>query len=239
LSLTAPHTPWVPQDSFTEDNDVGLYGAFVEQTDYEIGRFLKALKEANLEENTLVIFTSDNGPFWKKEYIDKYGHRAAGDLRGMKADIWEGGHRIPFIVKWPGKIAENTQNHTPISHNSIFSTLAEIVGSQLDILPKNDSESILPILLNPNKQDLKLNPIVHHSSDGVFAIRKGSWKLIEGLGSGGFSEPKIEESSDTKLKGQLYNLDEDPQEQTNLYLKFPEKVQELSLELTQIRNENL
>lgn len=234
--LNAPHTPWVATAEFDDSSEVGKYGDFVQQVDHEVGQILQTLEEQGLADNTLVIFTSDNGPFWKPEYIEKYRHRAAGSLRGMKADAWEGGHRVPFIVKWPGHIEGDSQNDTPITQTCLLATLAGITERELGTDAGEDSDSILPLLLQKEEAETERKPIIHHSSRGMFAIRSGPWKLIEGLGSGGFSEPVHLEPEADGPEGQLYNLENDPGEQHNLYLEKPAIVNQLKAELTKIQN---
>ena len=237
--LNAPHTPWVATAQFDDSSEAGKYGDFVQQVDHEVGQIMQTLEEQGLADNTLVIFTSDNGPFWKPDYIEKYQHRAAGNLRGMKADAWEGGHRVPFIVKWPGQIEGNSQNDTPITQTCLLATLAEIREQELGPDAGEDSESILPLLLQKEEVEPERKPIIHHSSRGVFAIRSGPWKLIEGLGSGGFSEPVHREPEADGPEGQLYNLENDLREQHNLYLENPAIVNQLKVELRKIRNSAL
>ena len=113
LPLAAPHTPWVPKANYNGISQAGQYGEFVTMVDDHIGDLLEHLKNSGLEEDTIVVFASDNGPYWKQPYIDEFDHRAAGELRGMKGDIYDGGHRIPHIVKWPGKINAGSKNHIP------------------------------------------------------------------------------------------------------------------------------
>ena len=145
----------------------------------------------------------------------------------MKADAFEGGHRIPFIVRWPGKIAPGTQCSETISLTNLLATCAEIVKTGLADNEGEDSHSILPLLLG-NISSYKLpEALIQQSSRGIFSVRKGEWKLIEGLGSGGFSTPVIIQPKPGEATGQLYNLDDDPSETKNLFLQYPEKVKEL------------
>ena len=235
--MNAPHTPWVATEEFVNTSEAGKYGDFVQQVDHEVGRILHTLEAQGLTDNTLIIFTSDNGPYWKPDYIERYRHRAAGNLRGMKADIWEGGHRVPFIVKWPGKVVPGSQSDVPVTQTCLLATLAGVTGQELPPNAGEDSESILPLLLREEGADKERKPIIHHSSLGIFAIRSGHWKLIEGLGSGGFSEPVRVEPTAGGPTGQLYNLVDDPSEQNNLYQTRPEIVSQLTVELERIRND--
>lgn len=236
LPLAAPHSPWVPTDEYNGSSGAGQYGDFVKMVDEQVGYLLATLKESGVLDNTLVMFTSDNGPFWKPDFIERFDHRAAGHYRGMKADIHEGGHRVPFFVKWPGVVKPGSQSDFPTTLTNLMATVAELTGSKLTDNSGEDSQSILPVLLNDQSKLKPAIPIVHHSSKGFFAIRKGGWKLIEKRGSGGFSVPAIVEPKAGEPVGQLYNLNEDPSETTNLYDEKPEVVNELLRELEAIRN---
>ena len=236
LPLAAPHTPWMPTDTFQGKSGAGLYGDFVQMIDENIGQLLRYLKEQNLEENTLIIFTSDNGPYWLPDKIEEFGHRSAYHFRGMKGDIHEGGHRIPFVAKWPGKIKSTTESNTPTTLANLMATLAELTESPLQLDFGKDSFSILPELLDLQEIYSQQIPIIHHSSLGHFAIRKGPWKLIEKRGSGGFTQPKLIEPKEGEPLGELYNLELDISEENNVYLANPEMVSELTHLLDSIRH---
>ncbi len=235
LALASPHTPWVPKEAYNGTASAGSYGDFVHMVDDYVGKVLETLKDLGLEKNTLVIFTSDNGPYWRPSMIERYGHRAAYHYRGMKGDIWEGGHRIPFIVRWPGKVAPGSLSHKTTVLTNLMATSADIVGAGTESTIGEDSYSILPDLLNIGNQPSGQEAVVHHSSKAFFAIRKGKWKLIEGRGSGGFSEPAIYEPVPGEPAGQLYDLESDVAEQKNLFDAHPEVVSELSNMLNHIR----
>lgn len=236
LPLAAPHSPWVPKDNYDGKSGAGQYGDFVQMVDAQIGSFLKSLDESGISENTMVIFTSDNGPFWKPDFKERFDHQAASIYRGMKADIHEGGHRIPFIVRWPGKIKAGSKSDFRTTLTNLMATCADMLDIKLDDNTGEDSQSILSVLLENNKENIEAMPIVHHSSKGFFAIRKGDWKLIEKRGSGGFSIPAIVKPQEGEPIGQLYNMIEDPSEKVNLYNEEPEKVKELLAELSEVRN---
>ena len=235
MPLAAPHTPWVPKENFEGSSEAGAYGDFVQMVDATVGRISAALEANGLSENTLLVFTSDNGPFWREDKIDTFNHRAAYHFKGMKADIWEGGHRIPFIASWPGQIKAGSQSAHPTTLTNLIATCSDLLGASLDANAGEDSESIWPILRNDQSLKVGVKPIIHHSSRGFFAIRKGDWKLIEGRGSGGFSVPQIIQPKPGEVIGQLYNMAEDPGETQNLYLEKPEVVTELLTDLEQIR----
>src|SRR5690606_9213280 len=207
LPLTAPHSPWVPKEEYVGTSGAGQYGDFVQMVDAQVGSFLKSLDESKLSENTIVIFASDNGPFWKPDFIERFDHRAAYIYRGMKADIYEGGHRIPLIVRWPGKVKAGSVSSFRTTLTNLIATCADIIDVPLKRDTGEDSQSILPVLTG--KDGMEAMPIVHHSSKGFFALRKGDWKLIEKRGSGGFSEPVIVEPKVGEPIGALYNLAED------------------------------
>ncbi|MCM4167122.1 N-acetylgalactosamine-6-O-sulfatase [Arenibacter antarcticus] len=236
LPLAAPHSPWVPKKDYEGASGAGQYGDFVQMVDAQVGSFLKSLDENKLSENTIVIFASDNGPFWKPDFIAQFNHKAAYKYRGMKADIYEGGHRIPFIVRWPGKVKAGSVSNFKTTLTNLIATCGDIVGIQLNDRTGEDSQSIYPILLEDDEKKAEARPIVHHSSMGYFALRKGDWKLIEKRGSGGFSIPIVVEPKAGEPVGQLYNMVEDPSETNNLYNKKPELVRELLSELDSIRN---
>jgi arylsulfatase A-like enzyme len=237
LPLNAPHTPWMPTAEFRGKSKADYYGDFVAQVDSAVGAVLKALDEAKLADNTLVIFTSDNGAHWLPEDIKKFDHRANGNLRGMKADIWEGGHRVPFIVRWPGHVKPGTTCDEVICLIDLLATTADVVGAKLPKDAGEDSFSIVPAFKGePLKKPLR-EAIVHHSGDGTFAIRQGPWKLAMALGSHGFSLPKDVKPEPKGPKGQLYNLADDPGEMKNLWLDKPEIVDRLTKLLEQYKKE--
>lgn len=230
--MNAPHTPWVPTDQFKGSTPVGQYGDFVQMVDKQVGQLLQSLKDNGLDENTLVVFTSDNGAYWREELIEKYGHRSNFSFRGMKSDVWEGGHHIPFFVKWPDKIKAGSASGQTICLTDFFATIQNLFNTET--AHTEDSYSILSILKG-NEDIYNRAPVIHHSGGGKFGIRAGNWKMIEGLGSGGFTEPKFPESKPGEPLGQLYNMENDPQEKVNLFLTEPEKVKELKTKLQEIR----
>lgn len=237
LPLTAPHTPWMPTAAFRDKSQAGYYGDFVAQVDASVGRVLKALDAAKLSDNTLLIFTSDNGAWWRQEDIDKWGHRANDGLRGQKADIWDGGHRVPFLARWPGHVAAGSTSKELICLTDSLATVAAVVGAKLPDDAGEDSYSLLPALLGERRDRPIREAIVHHSADGTFGIRQGPWKLALALGSHGFSDPRDIKPKPGEAKGQLYNLDDDPREQKNLWLEKPEMVARLTALLDKYKRE--
>lgn len=233
LAYPAPHTPWLPSDDFVGKSKADLYGDFVTMVDAEIGKVLSAVEKLSGE--TIVIFTSDNGPVWYKEDVERLGHDSAGGLRGMKADTWEAGHRMPFIVRWTGKTKPGTTTGQTICFTDILATAAELTGTQLEEEAGPDSFSFLHLLHGDDKQ-VRPN-LTMASGNRTFTHRSGPWKLITALGSGGFSKPSRIKPEPGGPAGQLYNLDTDPAETTNLYQKHPEIVSRLTAELALIKAE--
>jgi len=223
LPLTSPHTPIVPAAEWTGRSGLGSYADFVMQTDAVVGQVLAALDDARLSDNTLVVFTSDNGcsPAAKTEQLEKAGHFASAGFRGYKADIWEGGHRVPFFVRWPGRIAAGSRSGETICHSDLMATCAELVGATLSGDAGEDSVSILPALFGKATGPAH-EAVVHHSISGRFAIRQGPWKLCLCAGSGGWSKEGDAESP------QLYRLDTDPRERHNVQRANPEVVARLT-----------
>lgn len=230
---TAPHTPWLPSPEFVGRSGAGLYGDFVVMVDAMIGRVLAALEEAKLAKDTLVVFTSDNGPVWYPDDVKRLGHDSTGGWRGMKADAWEGGHRMPFIVRWPGRVRAGTTSEQLVCFTDLMATFAEAAGTTLAAAEGPDSFSFLPALLGREADPARMRrQIVMQSQHKV--IRSGPWKLIAGLGSGGFSQPSRIKPGPGDPAGQLYHLGEDPGERRNLYADKPEIVARLLEELAQI-----
>ncbi|MEL7586527.1 MAG: arylsulfatase [Prolixibacteraceae bacterium] len=228
LPFPSPHTPWLPLPKYNGTSKAGQYGDFVQMVDAQVGEIMETLTEMGLDDNTIVFFTSDNGPFWKPQFIEEFDHRATSIYRGMKADAYEGGHRIPLIVRWPGKIKSANQCAEPVSLTGLLATCAGILTKELSGKEGEDSFSILPLLLDNPNEYVRPEALIQHSSKGIFVVRQGNWKLILGLGSGGFSKPEYEEAKESGPAGQLYNLKEDPSETNNVYLEYPAKVAELN-----------
>ncbi len=227
LAFSAPHTPWLPTAEFAGRSGAGPYGDFVTQVDAAIGSVLDALTRTGSDDNTLVFATSDNGAHWLESDIQQHGHHANGNLRGQKADIWEGGHRVPFIARWPRRIAPGSSSDETVTLADMLATVADLVGVPLPSDAGEDSYSLLPILFGRHLEAPLREATVHHSLNGVFAVRQGPWKLILGRGSGGFSQPQALVPAPGEPEGQLYNLYDDPGETSNLYLDHPDIVARL------------
>jgi arylsulfatase A len=222
--LTAPHTPIAPADAFKGRSGAGRYGDYVCQVDAAAGRIMKALEDTGQAENTLLIFTSDNGSpardgenmAGKPRSVLKYGHNPSHIYRGIKADIWEGGHRIPFIARWPGRIPAGSVRDALAGQIDIMATVAEITGCDLPENAAEDSLSMLPMLTGETSAPVR-EALVHHSIHGMFAIRDQRWKLILGRGAGGWSG----KGDENDPPGQLYDMQKDPEEKENLYNERP------------------
>jgi arylsulfatase A-like enzyme len=243
FSLTAPHTPIAPTEEFKGKSSAGLYGDFVHEVDWSVGQIVDALKKSGQYENTLLLFTSDNGSPQRDgtdmggdiASVKKYGHDPSYPWRGMKADIWEGGHRVPFIVSWPEKIKGNTTNDKLVCLTDMISSVASILEIPRPDGSMEDSYDISPLFFG-NDQLIRKD-IIHHSIDGTFAIRKGAWKLILGKDSGGFSKNLTIPGIPVISEGQLYHLSEDPAELDNRYDENPDLVGELTTLLDQYKSD--
>ncbi len=230
FALNSPHTPIVPSKEWEGKSGLGKYGDFVMETDWAIGQVLDAVKKAGVEDNTLIIFTSDNGcsPAAKVGDLEKKGHFPSKDLRGYKADIWDGGHRIPFIVQWPAKVTAGTKNSQLMCLTDLMATCAEIVGAKIPDTAGEDSVSILPTLIGKDNSPLR-EAVVHHSINGKFSIRQGPWKLELCPGSGGWGKPGDSEAVKKGLPEiQLYDISSDIGEQRNLQAERKDVVERLT-----------
>ncbi len=218
LPLTSPHTPILPTKEWQGKSGLNIYGDFVMQTDWSLAQVMDALDKAGLANNTLVIFTSDNGcsPAAKVDELESKGHFPSELRRGYKADIWDGGHRIPFIARWPGKVKDGSRTDQLICLTDLMATSAEIAGAKLPDNAGEDSVSILPALLGTASGPLR-EAVVHHSIRGNFAIRQGPWKLDLCQDSGGWSK-----GAPVDTPGQLYDMSKDVGERANESAQHPE-----------------
>lgn len=222
------HGPIIPNEPWQGRSGVGSYGDFVLQFDEYVGQLVHAIDEAGQAENTLIMVTSDNGasPVAGFRHLRQHDHDPSNGWRGAKADIWEGGHREPFIIRWPSVVQQNTTSEHLVSHSDVFATLAEVLGEDLPAEAAVDSVSQLSTLHGSNepaRQD-----IVSSSGGGGLAIRKGDWKLAFVTGSDGFRAKYPAAAPTLYQPAQLYNLKLDPGEQHNLIKHEPEIVTELT-----------
>ena len=232
VAMTAPHTPIAPSTQFAGTSKAGAYGDFVHEVDWVVGVVLDSLERAGVAQETLVVFASDNGSPGRDgaEHMSgqvgsvrRLGHDPSGGWRGVKGDIWEGGHRIPLIVRWPGQVPAERVSDAPFVLTDLYRTLAAAMGA--DVPAGNGEDSFESLALWRGEADAALRDhLVHHSFHGMYAIRQGSWKLALGRGHGGFS---LESPKANEPRGQLYDLASDPGEQHNRFLDEPQRVKEL------------
>ncbi|TVR57314.1 MAG: arylsulfatase [Spirochaetaceae bacterium] len=254
LPLTSPHSPVVPNEQFKGTSGAGNYGDFVCEVDWVVGEVMKALDRAGLAENTLLVFTSDNGPEHRTpddigafERIREYGHSSMGALRGIKRDVWEGGHRVPFVARWPAVTPAGAVCDELLSLSDLAATCAEIVGTRLEAEEGEDSVSFLSMLQGAVATPTR-SFAVHHSAAGVFAVRArvpgraGDWVLIDAPSGGDFEEPawfRAERGYEPHGEPrELYNLTDDPTERRNLHAEEPEIARVLSAILDRARRES-
>jgi arylsulfatase A-like enzyme len=230
--LPAPHTPWMPLEEFQGNSGAGRYGDFVTQVDYTVGEILRVLDEKGMADNTLVILTSDNGAYWFPANIQDFEHRSNYVFSGMKSDVWEGGHHIPFIARWPGIISNGSSSDQLVCLTDLMATCADIVDYDLPFNSAEDSYSHLHALLGEENHQAR-DQLVMQSISGMYSIRKDNWKLILGRGSGGWTY----EGEKHEPEGQLYDLSIDIEEKNNLYLQNHEKVNELMNMLNMFKEE--
>lgn len=227
----SPHDPIVPNEAFVGKSGAGLYGDFVLEVDHYIGSMLNALDRLKLAENTLVVLASDNGPATGVyERVQEFDHYSMGERRGMKTDVLEGGHRVPLVVRWPGFIEPDQTSDDLVCLTDWLATFAEITGQRIPANTGEDSMSFLSLLRNGSLEKPYRESVIHHTPKGEFAIRSWDWVFIDG-GTAPASEPEwFREKRNVKANtfpSQLYHLENDPTQASNLYGKYPEKVQEL------------
>ena len=232
VPLGSPHGPIVPTAEWQGRSGLGKYGDFVMQTDNVVGEVVAVLEQHGLADNTLFIFTSDNGcsKIADIKGLARQGHLVSAHLRGSKADIWDGGHRIPFIVRWPGNVRPGSHCDQLICLTDLFATVVNILGAELPFGSCEDSVSFLPALSGKPIAPTRAG-VVHHSISGHFAYRQDNWKLLLARGSGGWTSPKENEVPEDAPDAQLYDLTADPGEETNLYLDKPQIAERLLIQL--------
>ena len=225
--MPSPHTPIAPDTNWKGKSGLGDYADFTLETDWAIGEVLGALEKSGHADNTLVIFTTDNGTSTAAKFdeLEAKVVNLRANWRGNKADAFEGGHRVPFIVRWPGRVGAATRSDELISVADIMATVAEIVGHELPQDAAEDSVSFLPVLRGETPDQPLHDAVVCHSISGHFSMRSGRWKILYCRGSGGWSAPRENVAANQNLPEiQLYDLESDPMETTNLYEKHPEVV---------------
>ena len=247
FALTSPHYPVVPSPAFVGKSQAGVYGDFVVQTDAAVGALIDALQRAGADKNTLVIFTSDNGPEVANEVkigaydrLQKSQHASMAGWRGVKRDSWEGGHRVPFIARWTGKISAGKTNDSLLGHLDLMATIAVLTGFALPSEAAPDSYNQLPAFLQ-NKATRRA-ALVYHEHNGHLALRQGDWVFVDSNTCGdGNKEPEWFRQArglhNCAGAGALYNLKADPAQAKNLYDVHPDKVREMKALLDTIRLE--
>ena len=245
--LTAPHKPVSPHPRFVGKTELGLYGDFVHQVDAVVGRVLQAIDDAGVSDNTLVIYSSDNGSFMFREtnqenkdhvedetiqrfHIDR--HTANHVYRGTKADIYEAGHRVPFFARWPQRIKAASTSETTVCLTDIFATVADAIGQAVPEGAAPDSFSMLRDF-EGGKRETTREPVINHSASGMFAIRDGKWKLVLGNGSGGREKPR---GKPFQRPYQLYDLANDPSEKNNIISAHTALARQLEQKCLEIRD---
>jgi arylsulfatase A len=242
FSLPSPHMPIVPNDEFLGKSEAGGYGDFMFQSDWVAGQVLKALKENGFDENTIVIFTSDNGPEKLAfERGEKYDHFSMGDFRGLKRDVWEGGHHIPFIVKWPGKVKAGEVSDEVISQIDIMATLAQATHISLPQGAAPDSYDFLSVWKGEQHESPLREATVHNTYKDHYGLRYGKWLYIN-KPTGEVSKmpesfKKLRGYTDFNTEGLLFDMGKDPEQRENLYEQYPEKIKEMSALLLQYREQ--
>ncbi len=245
LPLTSPHTPIVPNRDFIGRSGAGLYGDFVCEVDWVVGEIMAALDEQGLADDTLFIFTSDNGPECSPaaaggcyEHVRQFGHYSMGHLRGAKRDTWEGGHRVPFVARWPGVTPAGSVCGQLALLGDFMATCAELTGAPLPAAAAEDSISMLPLLQGRVDAPVRRSA-VHHSCSGRFALRQDDWVFIDAPSGDDNREPdwfKAERGyRDHNFPGELFNLKDDIAERQNLYGQHPAIAGSLSRRLEVIK----
>lgn len=235
LALNSPHLPHCASADFVGKSGVGAYGDFMLETDYRVGQVLTALDDLGLAENTLVFFSSDNGA--ENGYAQRqqeYQHASNGQFKGGKRDIYEGGHRVPFVMRWPAVIEPGRTCDEPVCQVDLLATCADIVGATLPDNAAEDSFSLLPALRGDDYQRPLRGPLIHHSSSGYFAIRDGQWKLNLFRGSGGSLAPRLVKPKPGEPPFELYDMKTDWRETTNVYDQHADIAERLVSQATEI-----
>ena len=230
FSMTSPHEPIVPSKHFQGKSGIAPIADFVMETDWSAGQVIKAIDDAGIADETIVIFTADNGHShytgWK-ELVDA-GHMPSGPYRGHKGDVWEGGHRVPLVVRWPNRVPAGESSSQLVCLTDVFATCAELIGGDLPRDGAEDSGSFLRSALNPTKLSPR-ESLINHSNHGEFAYREGAWKLVFRM-----SGANLERSRGKPTLAELYNLDSDVREQSDLSGEHPDVVRRMTQQLVQL-----
>jgi len=234
LAFNSPHYPIVPNEAFHGKSKAGFYGDFVIETDAQVGKVLAALEEKGFADNTMVIFSADNGPETHAfERLEKFEQWSSGEFRGVKRDIYEGGHRVPFIVRWPGRVEASSVSDEVVSQVDLAATFAAMVDYPLAEDEAIDSYDLLPVLKGQQYERPLRTATVQNTSPNKFALRQGDWVLIDAASGAAKKESKsyLEhfglETWPKGSPGLLFNLREDPRQSKNRYAEHPEKVEDM------------
>ena len=243
LALPSPHAPIIPNKEFEGKSRAGAYGDFMFQTDWVAGQVLNALKKNALDQNTIVIFTSDNGPEkYAYNRAEKYGHYSSGYFRGVKRDVYEGGHHVPLLIKWPNKINVGVVSNEVISQVDIMATLAAITHTKLPTTSAPDSYNILPVLFEKKYKSPLREATVQNTKNNVFALRQGKWLFINKK-SGQHTKPPKSNNQNHGFKTfktdyLLFDLAADPGQRNNLQAQYPERASAMASLLKKYRKQN-
>jgi arylsulfatase A-like enzyme len=231
--MPAPHTPILPAKEFQGKSGLNPYGDYVMMVDHMVGEIAQALQKNNIADNTLLIFTTDNGcaPWADITYMEKHGHYPSYVFRGYKSDLFDGGHRIPCVMQWTGRLKPQVVDKT-ICLTDFMASFAELTGYKLADNEAEDSFSLFPALFDGNPNELLRTDVIHQSGEGYLSIRKGQWKLLMTPGSGGWAYPQVGKETAGLPPIQLYDMTVDEGEKTNVQAQHPEVVAELKALLT-------
>lgn len=237
--FNSPHAPIVPAEEYRGKSQAGGYGDFMVQTDAEVGRILRAVEENGFAANTIVIFTADNGAErYAYERVRRFQHRSSGPLRGLKRDLYEGGHRVPFLAKWPGVIAPGSVSDALVSQIDLMATLAAAAGAELPANSAHDSHNLLPVWKGGGGPGPR-RTLVHNTVADTYAIRHENWVLIAHRTGAHTPVPEwFNQENGYKRNdqpGELYDLAADLAQKHNLYSSRPDKVAELTKRLAEVR----
>lgn len=228
----SPHAPIIPNDEYRGKSEAGPFGDFVFESDAMAGRIFQALENGGFTENTLVVFTADNGPEkYAYKRLEKYDHWSSGPLRGLKRDMWEGGHRVPFVISWPGRIAPGSMSDETVSQVDLAATFASMIGYDLPADQAIDSYNLLPLVKGKKYETPLREATVQNTKANRYTLRQGDWVLVDAKSGehskspGWFNEQRGYSKETTP--GLLFNLKDDLAQHKNLYNDYPEKVSEM------------
>jgi arylsulfatase A len=237
--FTSPHAPIIPTPEFIGKSQANGYGDFMVQTDNTVGRILVALEKHGFASNTLVIFSADNGPEqYAYDRVKAYQHRSMGPLRGLKRDLWEGGHRVPFIIRWPGVVRAGKVNDGLISQIDLYASIASFIGAEIPVGSAEDSYNQIGLFTGETAS--ARDTLVHNTAANGYALRHGDWVLIAAKSGAVSKVPEWFDAQNGYLPnpnpGELYNLKVDLSQKNNIFASNPGKVKELSTMLEKVRS---